>query len=340
MRQVVRIKFGSHLYGTSTPASDVDYKCVHIPTAADILLQRAHGSLAERRTKGEGEKNLAGEVEEESYSLQRYLQLCVEGQTVALDMLFAPEPLCTSAVWSTIRQNRHRLLTKKSAAFVGYCRTQANKYGIKGSRVAAARDAAQFFAEALREHGPTAKVREVADGLSALAGDHSAIIEQKINSVGHIGVFFECCNRKVAFDGTIKQAAEVFQRVHEGYGNRAKLAESNEGIDWKALSHAVRVGQEALELLQTGWITFPLPLAADILDIKLGRIPYAVVARQIEELLAEVEAAALVSELPESADLEWIDEFVKREYRAEVVRGHFGETKQRFEATVEEEFEQ
>lgn len=330
MRQVVRIKFGSHLYGTSTPASDVDYKAVHVPPAREILLQRAAGSVAERRVKGDGEKNLAGEVEEESYSTQRYLQLCVEGQTVALDMLFAPPShmLATSHLWAEIQANRHRLLTKKSAAFVGYCRTQANKYGIKGSRVAAARDAARFFDEALRLHGPTAKVREVADGLVELIGDHTEIIHQKINSVGHIGVFFECCNRKVAFDGTIKQAAEVFQRVHESYGNRAKLAESNEGVDWKALSHAVRVGQEALELLRTGGITFPLPLAADILDIKLGRVPYAVVARQIEELLAEVEEAAVVSELPESADLEWIDEFVKRAYRAEVMRGYIGATNQ------------
>lgn len=72
MRKLVTIKFGSHLYGTSTPASDVDFKCVHIPDAADILLQRAKGSINSARAKAFKEKNTPGEVEEESYSLQKF----------------------------------------------------------------------------------------------------------------------------------------------------------------------------------------------------------------------------------------------------------------------------
>ena len=144
MRKLVTIKFGSHLYGTSTPASDIDFKSVHVPAPRDVLLQRAKGSVSTARAKQEKEKNLPGEVEEESYSLLRYLQLASEGQTVALDMLFAPEWSMTappSAEWREVVANRSKLITKKSAAFLGYCRQQANKYGIKGSRVAAARAA-------------------------------------------------------------------------------------------------------------------------------------------------------------------------------------------------------
>src|ERR1700728_5416999 len=155
---VVRIKFGSHLYGTNTPESDLDYKSVHIPSGRDILLQRVKGSVCSQRSKAEGEKNLAGEVDEESYSLQRYLDLLVQGQTVAIDMLFAPDPLENSIIWREIQANKHRLLTKKSTAFVGYCRTQANKYGIKGSRVAAARDAYKLFDYAYENYGSNAKV--------------------------------------------------------------------------------------------------------------------------------------------------------------------------------------
>ena len=39
---VVMMKFGSHLYGTSTPASDLDYKSVWIPPAKNIILQQAN----------------------------------------------------------------------------------------------------------------------------------------------------------------------------------------------------------------------------------------------------------------------------------------------------------
>lgn len=324
MKTVVSMKFGSHLYGTSTPESDLDFKAVHIPDAKDILLQRAMGSISDKRNKAEGEKNLAGETDQESYSLQRFFELLVDGQTVAIDMLFAPEEMLleTSDLWKLIQSKRHLLLTNKSAAFVGYCRTQANKYGIKGSRVAAARDAAKLFTETLALRGPQAKVRDIADDLVALVGDHANIIHQKINSVGHIGIFFECCNRKVAFDGTIKQAAEVFERVHASYGQRAQLAQSNEGVDWKALSHAVRVGEEAIELMATGKVTFPLRNAEHILAIKQGHIPYVEVAKEIEELLVTVEAGSSVSILRDAADTEFIDGVVSSVY-AGVVKESF-----------------
>ena len=90
MKTVVRIKFGSHLYGTSTPMSDIDYKSVFVPSRRDILLQRVKATISTHRPKSEGEKNYAGEIDEELYSIQRYLQLLSEGQTVALDMLLAP----------------------------------------------------------------------------------------------------------------------------------------------------------------------------------------------------------------------------------------------------------
>ena len=39
MQNIVRIQFGSHLYGTNTPLSDLDYKSVHIPSCSDIVMQ-------------------------------------------------------------------------------------------------------------------------------------------------------------------------------------------------------------------------------------------------------------------------------------------------------------
>jgi predicted nucleotidyltransferase len=322
MKTVVSLKFGSHLYGTNTPESDLDYKAVHLPEAQDILLQRVKGSICNKRAKGEGEKNFAGEVDEESYSLQRYLGLLVDGQTVAIDMLFAPKTMLleTTPLWDQIRENRHRFLTKKSAAFVGYCRTQANKYGIKGSRVAAARDAAAMLKMCYEDLGPLAKVSDITHRLASLLGEHTRWVEQKQNSDGTLGLYFECCNRKVPVTASIKLAYDIYAKVHNSYGNRAQLAEQNEGIDWKALSHAVRVGKEALELLETGEITFPLQDAVHILDIKKGRLPYNEVAEEIEGLLGAVEHASMVSTLQKEADTEFIDEMVASVYRGVVMR--------------------
>jgi predicted nucleotidyltransferase len=322
-KPIVKILFGSHLYGTTTPASDLDYKAVHIPSAPDILLRHSQDSVPiGKRAKGENEKNNPEDVDYESYSLQRYLQLLADGQTVAIDMLFAPDAnvLETSRLWEHIRHNKEQFLSKRSTAFVGYCRTQANKYGIKGSRVAAARKAADFFAKMLEQLGTTAKISEVAWRLAELKDDHTDCVQLPMSSNKEVlGWYFECCNRKVCFTNTIKQAAEVYGKVFANYGSRAQLAEANEGVDWKALSHAVRVGEEALELLQTGKITLPLPNAPHILDIKLGYLPYNLVAKEIEELLERVEQAALVSSLPESPNLEFIDKLVFNVYREQVI---------------------
>lgn len=142
MDLIVEMRFGSHLYGTATEQSDLDYKAVYLPDARAILLQRVPGTIAEIREKPAGEKNAPGDVDREAYGLQRYLELLAEGQTLALDMLFAPDLAMQrepAPLWREIQTNADRLVTRRASAFVRYCRQQANKYGIKGSRIATAR---------------------------------------------------------------------------------------------------------------------------------------------------------------------------------------------------------
>jgi hypothetical protein len=326
VKPVVTIKFGSHLYGTSTPASDVDYKSVFIPAARDILLQRGRATIANKRPKQPFEKNVAGEVDEESFALHRYLGLLSEGQTVALDMLFAPRWAMTSdpaPIWTEIVANRQKFVSRKVAAFVGYCRTQANKYGIKGSRVHAVRSIVEWFDQAITERGHLAKLGDAAGTLPAWINDrgldHAAIIyiphPSRPDPIPHL----ECCNRKAPFFTSLKDTRAIYARLLDEYGARALQAERNEGVDWKALSHAVRVGHEALEFLATAWVTFPLPNAAHILEIKQGRLPYAEVAAEIEDLLERVEAAQATPCLPDAPDHGAIDDLVCRAYRAEVI---------------------
>lgn len=328
MRTIVRIKFGSHLYGTSTPASDIDFKSVFVPSARDILLGRGKDSISHQRPKAEGEKNVAGEIDEEAYSLRRYLGLAAEGQTVALDVLFAPPwsmPVPARGEWMEIERNRHRLVTRKSAAFLGYCRTQANKYGIKGSRVAAARQALVILIEGFDRLGSTAKLGELAPIIEAASAsnEHMMVLDIEgatdISGIKRTVRHWEVCNRKMPFTQTIKSAHEVIRRIVDEYGHRARQAENNQGVDWKALSHAVRVGRQAIELLETGVVTFPRPEAAHLVAIKTGQLTYQPVAEEIENLLAEVETAAARSTLPESADTDWIDDFIADVHRKEVV---------------------
>lgn len=320
MTPLVEIKFGSHLYGTSTPASDLDLKGVHLPGAQELLMQRVRGVINQKTKADERAKNTADDIDRESFALQKYLGLAAEGQTVALDMLFAPPWAFTmepSPLWLEVRANRHRLLTRRYASFVGYCRTQANRYGIRGSRVAASRAALAMLAAGVERHGTTAKLSVIADQVEAATekAEHMSLIDVPTphgTTVRH----WEVCDRKMPFTASIKSAHLIMSKVVEKYGHRALAAESNAGVDWKAVSHAVRIARQAIELLQTGEVIFPRPDAGHLLAIKTGALPYRDVASEIDALLPAIEAEAARSPLPDAPDTEWIEGFVADAHRS------------------------
>ena len=147
---------------------------------------------------------------------------------------------------------------------------------------------------------------------------HCALLAHKVNSRGNVGAFFECCNREVGFLNTVREAHKMYQRVVDEYGARARKAADNDGLDWKALSHAVRVATEALELFATGEITFPLSNAEHLRHIKLGLVPYPEVGNEIETLLDRVEQAAVTCSLRETPNQDFIDRTVREAYRQRI----------------------
>jgi hypothetical protein len=153
-----------------------------------------------------------------------------------------------SAEWLAIMQNGGRLLTRKSAAFLGYCRQQANKYGIKGSRVAAGRRALATLAWLMEQYPGSAKlgtfgieIERTTDGV-----EHLSIIDVPNGSTGVDQRHWEVCGRKLPYSASLKTAHDIVKRLVDEYGHRALQAESQQGVDWKALSHAVRVGTQAV----------------------------------------------------------------------------------------------
>jgi hypothetical protein len=321
--KIVQMKIGSHLYGTATPESDIDIKAVYIPSARDILLQRVSPVVSESRIKARGEKNTSADTDCESFSLQRYLELLAEGQTVALDMLFAPDWAMLEpphALWREIQMLAPRLMTKGTTAMVRYCRQQANKYGVKGLRVAAARAALEVLQRFEQTHGGTAKLETVVNELEGLAAQSQYLgFVDMVNAQGETLRFFDICGKKSLMTASIQNARLVAERLVDGYGRRTMEAERSDGLDWKALSHAVRIGHEAVELFRTGRITFPRPEAAHLLAIKQGQVPYAEVAEEIERLVDEVETAASDSGFPDKPDMQIVDDLIFRVYRQQIL---------------------
>jgi hypothetical protein len=302
MRIVAKMKFGAHLYGTATPDSDVDYKGVFLPAKKEILLGRVPKSHTYSTRKDES-RNTKNDIDVELYSLHYFIKLACDGQTVAMDMLHAPESMILkkSRIWDEIVKNKQKFYTKNLKSFIDYARRQASKYGIKGSRI----NAALQVLEVLKKEDPSKKMREIWNRLPRI--EHCYDVAPDPNGMRQ----YQVCGKSIQESATIGYVIPIVEKFYHEYGRRAKLAAENKNIDWKAVSHALRAAYQTMEILTEKTITFPLRNADFLRNIKQGKLDYlSEVGPALEKLMAEVERLVLTSNLPETVDRKFWDQFL------------------------------
>jgi len=296
------MKFGSHLYGTATLESDLDYKGIFLPTKEDLLLGRVPKSFNYSTSKGES-RNTKDDVDIELYSLHYFLKLACDGQTVAMDMLHAPENMILqkSKTWDAILINKQKFYTKNLKSFIDYARRQASKYGIKGSRI----NAALQVLEVLKDEDPSTKMKAVWDQLPRV--EHCYDVAPDPNGMRQ----FQVCGKSFQESATIGYVIPIIEKFYDDYGRRAKLAAKNKNIDWKAVSHALRAAYQTKEILTENTLTFPLREADFLRKVKQGKLDYlSEVGPELETLMEEVERLAFASNLPETVDRKFWDQFI------------------------------
>lgn len=324
MYTLVKMKFGSHVYGTATEKSDTDYKGIYIPKAVDLVYGNPVDTLTSHSKKDKTQKNCADDVDIELYSLKKYMKLLLEGQTVAMDMFFTPQEFyeVDTPIWQDIQALRPDWLHSSIKPFVGYCMRQASKYGVKGSRVAAVRKAMDFFQDYVADIDHRLKLHEIWLELEThfKNTEHCSFITETMRGNPSATVrMFECCDRKVQEHITVKQAYEIYKKVFDEYGVRAIQAETNENVDWKAMSHAVRIADQAIELLKTEKIIFPRYNAEYLLNIKKGMLQYKQVAEHLEDLLIDLQTAQAETLLPEQPNHRLAQQVVTANYAAYIL---------------------
>jgi hypothetical protein len=263
-RKIFVTEFGSSVYGTRVPTSDRDVKGIFIPTAEDILLQKAGLTAFQESTKEDpSQANTSADQDTEWITLQAFLRLCAEGQSIALEMLFIPRQFWIEfdPLWLVIQRDRERLVSK-------------------------------------------VKLRELNLALLLVPGKAGEFVRlvKLPNGQGQEEPGIIVCDRALSLNVSVKYALQVLQKILDQYGARARLAEESSGADWKAVMHAVRVLGQAKELLSTGQLTFPRPNAAELLEIRCGLRDYSVVTEALENGLREIEILQENSSLSEAVD--------------------------------------
>jgi len=335
--------YGSKLYGTDGPKSDVDIIGVFLPSMESCLLCKApQHYLFKPETVEHGPDR-----EEESWlSLQYFMGLLTQGETNCLDMFFAytnkSAVLETSDAYKELIDNRDKFITSNVTKYLGYCKSQALKYSIKGDRIANYEAFMKLIDSCTSPSSTT--LGEWLVHLRIMGADSGAPLgdpEDYFKNNTHIGKRFKItdnrlgdhaylllCDNKERYimvsghlfpqNANINSTKDSINKCLKSYGKRAFNAAEDNGADYKALSHALRVAYQAQDLLVHGEIRFPL----DELQLKVVRdikfkqttMSYDEIVELIEQNIETVESCLKTTSLPSKPDWDWINNFILKQY--------------------------
>ena len=299
---IVKMVSGSHLYGTYSKSSDLDYKGIYLPDLKSIILKQDK-DVINFNTNNSKTKNTKDDIDVEYYSLYKFLQLCRKGETVAIDMLHTPFTEASSDIWKFIRENRSKFYTTRISAFLGYCKSQAVKYGEKGNRLSALEEVISVLNQTDFPEN---------DRISTIF-KYLPVNEYCKFSKWEDGLWYDVLEKHFKETNTIGYVLSQLNSIYRKYGERTKKAKFNKGVDWKAISHAFRFGYQLKELFETGDIIFPLKNAEFIKSIKYGKLDYIEdeIPKKLDKLINDVKI--LVDEnrfnFPEKSDFKFWEDF-------------------------------
>lgn len=333
-----QVPFGSHLYGTSTPTSDLDAKVVCLPSFEDmIMLRRIENRVVKPDGYVEGEKMKAGEAEYEFIPLQIFLDHFYEGQTYALEIANAVindmhvtleyeygelgvtgDSLFIKSWMQTLVD---RFLTRDVKKMVGYARSQSQLYGLKTERYNTLLQIAEFIRENFDEKSIKLKLKDLPISMGVLLSfEHVSQTEIMNGQGGKVAVpGIELNGKQFALTTSWREILSSVEKTLKSYGNRVK-DHTGEPTDWKALSHAIRIGEQIIDILELGHIEFPRPNAAFLLEVKQGKVPLQDATDYLTDLFNRVEGAVEKSQLPEKTP-ELTEEF--EQFKLDLLRQYY-----------------
>ena len=324
---------GSYLYGTNSDSSDKDYKGVFLPDFGDLILAKApkHYTLS---TGKSGERNSSEDIDETYYSLHYFLELAAKGDTNAIDLLFAytnkNAVIQTSEIWNSLIKNIDKILTKNVKAYLGYCKGQCIKYSIKGSKLNNFKKFKDFCERHIHDVDRNGRRLSIKEILINQLGDFEKYIPEpdaerikfdRYDFGEHCYIltswnkesYISISDVKIDLNDGVMDALHKIERTIESYGKRAEAAANDKGVDYKAISHCVRVLLQVEQLLTENKITFPLKDAEFVKSIKYNtsKMTYDEIIKWIEDKMKLIDDELLPkSTLREKADYDWIEDFI------------------------------
>lgn len=299
-----RFKNGSHLYGLTTPSSDIDYMEVFLPTPGDILGLHIV-DIVDNSTKGSNEsrRNTKDDIDDNRYSLQRYLQLLIANNPNILETLFVPNScvLTKHPVIIFLCDNYDKIVSKRCyKTFKGYAKSQEHKLLEKKRRY----DELVKVVEFLEKEYSQDIVKSTAEMDDLLAETLNTSLKCYKGIKGNVDSFHRGLPTKMIYEKLKEERDTYGWRVH------TKTFETL-GYDVKFGAHWLRMYYEAEELFLTGKLEFPFKdeKFTTLMNVKLGKTSLDELIEKGAELVERVEAAFKICSLREEPDYDFVNHF-------------------------------
>lgn len=305
MKILVKTIAGSHLFGTNSEKSDKDFKGIYLPMIQDCITGNVKHTIRTTTNTLTGIRNSSEDIDSEFYSLQKFLKLVEEGQTVALELLFTPEShiLEKSQEWDYIISQRDKLLHSGIKSFIGYARQQSDRYGLMGSKM----QEIDKMIDILYKFNPKTKIKDNREEILYLMPiNHCKFITNQIK--GQEYEYLVINGKLFDIRTSIEDVLNRLIKTSQAYGTRARDASENNAFDAKAVSHALRVCYQGIELLTEHKITLPLKAEVknEVLKCKSGNMPFNEANVKIIELFNKLNQAYTNTSLPNKVETEYI----------------------------------
>ncbi|KAM0748749.1 hypothetical protein T439DRAFT_328012 [Meredithblackwellia eburnea MCA 4105] len=350
MNRLLTTVAGSRLYGLSSPTSDVDLKGVYLPSARSILLGTAAPLVSFSPHHGHGVRNTSQDTDATYTSVSQFTSLLGQGQPDVVELVLSPRE--TSWVESTALgerlvdvlnsdEGRRAWRTRVAARrMLGFARSQVSTFRTKARRLEALNAALALLRRTTESneanYGRSTKSPVLGDCLTEAQVNAWIVDHQPDPRVDDLrlthhatdgGWTLVVLGKSVVSTQPLRAGVVTLEHLLSQYSSRSKEAMEKGGVDWKALSHSLRLCLQAKELASTGSVKFPLqgPEVEFVKEVKKGTRDKDEVLQKLDERLKEAEEAVDKSDLPDTADKEWLEELVYK-FHLSVVMGE-GEVK-------------
>lgn len=311
---ILKIRSGSHLYGTNTENSDKDYLGIYLNTKEELLgLQNSEELTENIESKLKNGRNTKDAIDCKYYELRKFCRLAMNGNPTVLEILFVNK----ENILEITKEGEELLKLKKEFisnriynSFMGYAISQKKKTFIKSENLRCIEGLYNWL-DIYNKAILTMTFNDFHQKDPAaftFIKDYVKYFKNERNDE-----MFQCGDLIFSTNILIKKLKDSLKlRLDKASWRKDGILQY--GLDYKFISHNIRLLLEGLELIKTQNIILPLSYKDLIIQIKTGKMNNNDIIKLMEKYEDEFHTFKDKTNLPEKANYEVINNFIIKTY--------------------------